>query len=364
MGIIASKKAFEMEFHWIFVLIAGAVIIGFFFMIAQKQQTASHEKLGVEIATQLDAAFASALQSQGTTQPMPLPSEGIKFYAGDTNAPCGVPPSCDCNYYVFDRPTKFEDKIMFAPNELAATQAIVWTLDFKAPFRATNFFYMTTTKTKYVIVASETDPAVRQMKDKLVKDMPEQIEKQVIAPAQVKDILYNYASTRIIFLNENPADYLQLIISASKEKDVSILNLRLNGEAEFYNKKSNKNTFESVKTVYLADLTNADAAISDAVLYSAIFSENPHLYECQLKQAYQKLNNVAKIIRKRAEQITEKIKTDKPQCAYPTQTLKELEDSAQKAAEEPARAGAILTIAQQLQEQYKTLLISNCPGLY
>lgn len=361
-----NKKAFEVEFHWVFVLIAGALILGFFFMVAQKQKTASNERLALTLSTEIDAAFMSALQSKGTEQPMPLPSTGISFHT--QNSPvCGIAPACDCNFYIYDRPTPFADKIMFTPNDLTAIEAILWTKEWKTPFRATNFFYMTTNKIKYVFVMSN-DPGVLRIKNKILMDLPDTMEKQILNSQQeIDQIKYNFENTRIIFLKEEPSsESLAQILKASKGKQASVLHLDLNGLARFFTKKQNKNEFEKIlQNQMILDTTSNEPAINEAQMYAAIFSESPHLYECQMKEAYKKLSYVTKIIKKRAEQITTEIATTKPQCtSYPTQTLTDLQSIAENSITNPAGAGAILPLAQQLQSQSLNLLISNCPGLY
>ena len=40
-----NRKGFELQFNWIFVLIAGALILAFFFTIAQKQRNLSQQSV-------------------------------------------------------------------------------------------------------------------------------------------------------------------------------------------------------------------------------------------------------------------------------------------------------------------------------
>jgi hypothetical protein len=55
----------ESQVHWIFILIAGALIIGFFATIVVKQKAASEIALQGKVSQQLDAIFAGAQQCQG-----------------------------------------------------------------------------------------------------------------------------------------------------------------------------------------------------------------------------------------------------------------------------------------------------------
>jgi len=356
---INNKKAFEVEFHWIFILIAGAAILAFFFVMAEKQKTISQEKLSLELSTQFDAAFISAIQSKGTTQTMPLPSEGIEINCGKTQL-------CDCKYTVLGRPTSFGDKIIFAPNKLDDYEAQIKTFDWTAPFRATNFLFMTTTKIKYVIVYSDTDAPIRELEIQLLKDLPATLKLQTTT--DISKIVYDEDKIRLVFLTNPDPTLLNTILSANKRKDINAVYInKQNNEATFYNKKQNSNSFEQTTLKFLADSTSADS-VNNALMYATIFAEDPHLYECQSKEAYKKLSYIAMIIHERAKELSSQMQ-DKPQCAtlYPIQTgqtLDNLKKSAQQASNDLNTAGNILPLAQQLQTQNKELLTTSCPVIY
>jgi len=44
---MVGKRGIEMQFHWIFILIAGAIILAFFFSLVAKQKSLSEEKLSI-----------------------------------------------------------------------------------------------------------------------------------------------------------------------------------------------------------------------------------------------------------------------------------------------------------------------------
>lgn len=357
-AITRNKKAFEMEFHWVFVLIAGALILIFFFTMAQKQKTISQDRLTLTLSTQLENVFISAMQNEGTAQTIPLPTKGIIFYA-PSQQPCGQT-LCDCNYYIFDRPTKFADKIMFVPNELNAPEAIVWTFAWKTPFRATNFFYMTTKKTKYLFVVNTEDSASKQLKNKILRDLPEEIEKEIIEDTSKlsKTETYNFENTRIIFINKEPS--VSEVNTASKGRQASIVHIDLqNNEAIFYNKKTT-GSFEQTTQKFMLDTTGSEA-INEAMLYGVIFAEHPHLYECQIKEAYKKLSNVARIIKMRAGEIETAIQPTKPQCVYPTTVIGTMETNAKNAAQNPLTA-TLLGEAKALKKIAEEQL--DCPHIY
>ena len=121
-----KKKAIAMQFHWIFILVAGAIILAFFFSLVQKQRVLSQEKLSITLATDMEAVFSGAIESKGTAQPLVIPRTGIAFSCSQ---------ACECNFWIGNKATEFREKIIFAPDLIADQDAIAWADEFKMPFR-------------------------------------------------------------------------------------------------------------------------------------------------------------------------------------------------------------------------------------
>ncbi|MBI4140578.1 hypothetical protein HY485_01940 [Candidatus Woesearchaeota archaeon] len=346
-----NKRAFEMEFHWIFILIAGAVILGFFFMMAQKQKTASQERLATNLLTELNSAFVAALQSKGTAQLLNLPTSGIELSCGKTDI-------CDCKYTILGRDKTTGDNIIFGPQKLTDAKATLWTLDWKAPYRATNFLYLTTQQVKYVIVSSD-EPIIKQFETKILRDLPTTLKIQTVT--NIQEINFGTEHTRVTYLT-NPD--IQQLTNKAKGKDVSTVYIQPPNNVTFYTRKNNNEAFTPITLPFLSD-PQAEQAINDATLYAAIFSNNPHLYKCQMQTAYKKLANVASVIIARAQELqTETDAQGKTQCTYPIDTLQKLKTEAQKAAQGQDTSNTIIQYSQELHNANKVLLTSNCPVLY
>ena len=86
-----NKKAITLQFHWIFILIAGGIILAFFFSIASKQGDLSDEKLSLSLVHSIDMILELAESSEGTSQVIPLPKKGI-------SASCSS--GCDCYFSI------------------------------------------------------------------------------------------------------------------------------------------------------------------------------------------------------------------------------------------------------------------------
>lgn len=348
-----NKNAFEMEFHWIFILIAGAVILGFFFMMAQKQKTIAQEKLATNLLTELTSAFVAALQSKGTAQLLNLPTSGIELT-------CGLTDICDCKYLILGKDKSMGDNILFGPQKLNDAKATLWTLDWKAPFRATNLLYMTTQQIKYVIVSSN-EPVIKQFETKILRDLPTTLKMQVVT--NIQEINLDAEHIRVIFLT-NPGEMMQELTNKARGKEVSAVHIEPPNKATFYTRKNNNEQFSKAELPFLSD-PQAEQTINDAMIYAAIFSNDPHLYKCHLQTAYKKLAYVASIILARAEELQKETETQgKTQCVYPTKLIENFRLETTRAAQGQDTSTTIIQYAQELHNANRVLLTSNCPVLY
>ncbi|MCX6708079.1 MAG: hypothetical protein NTW67_00315 [Candidatus Woesearchaeota archaeon] len=149
----SGKKGFELQFHWIFVIIAGALILAFFFSVANKQRNLSQEKLQLTLATDIENIFTGAIVSRGTAQKLPVPPQGIAFECTE---------GCECKFKIANAGKDFGDKSMFAPALLQGQDIVVWSLELKLPYRVTKTQQqMTSTKyeeyqhTKFILLDVE-----------------------------------------------------------------------------------------------------------------------------------------------------------------------------------------------------------------
>src|SRR3989344_3501184 len=84
------KGQLSMPFHWIYVLLAGGVILFFFIGIAARQKTSSEEQLSVTLAQKLDGIFTGAAQTKQTFEAIDLPELDLYFFCEDDSASYSV----------------------------------------------------------------------------------------------------------------------------------------------------------------------------------------------------------------------------------------------------------------------------------
>ncbi len=348
-----NKRAFEIQFHWIFILIAGAVILAFFFGIMQKQQDLSQQNLAITLSYHMDAIFTGAIESKGSDQPLVTPKPGIAFSCGNT---------CDCKFYIGGKGEgeSFKDKLIFAPAFIKDYDAVAWTVEWKLPFRVANFLLLTNPGIKYYLVYDTNVPYSAQLYQRVTKDLPKAIVFETLnSPSYVADTRpEGYAHTRFIFLGTtanlhslHPDFYEESISGVEIDSD--------SRNAIFYDKSDPDTlTFNQRKSLLAGDAT----------VFAAFFAADYQMYDCVMKSAFSKLGIVAEVHSIRANTLDE---LDRPECAYDSAYLADVSLAAKQMANADALSGEstvlrerILGVQSELKRQNNNLLNQGCPELY
>jgi hypothetical protein len=359
-----SKRAIEMQFNWIFILIAGAVILAFFFNVVQKQRTLSEEKLSIKLASQMDAIFSGAIESKGTIQPLATPQPGIAFSCSDT---------CVCKYHVGKSGIEFNDKLIFAPPLIKEQDARAWAVEWKLPFRIANFLMLTNPAIKYYLVYDSANPLSAQAFQRISKGLPKEINRETISsPSGAGDVSPGgYVQTRFVFIGTSEPDLGNLRMEFQSE-DVSGVWLDDTLEKVVFYEKSDPDRLEFNQ--YPSSLAGEETA------YAAIFAADHMMYNCMMERAFDKLGAIAGVHEARARALQETmgaLDTPRLDCvgAYDP-IITSLANMRQKAvllgtsfSQEADAQGAgalagILGVQTELNTQNTNLIKQNCPEIY
>ncbi len=359
-----NRRGIELQFNWIFVLIAGAIILAFFFSVVQKQRALSEDKLSLTLSAQMDAVFAGAIESKGTTQAsLVTPRQGIAF---SCSSGCGA-----CKYYIGKASTDFGDKLLFAPALIKGQNSIASAMEWKFPFRIANFLLLTSPAIKYFLIYDSSSPLSVQIFQRVSKMLPKEINQQtfpsVSAAYQVAP--EGYEHTRFVFLGTSEPD-LGRLNPQFMEEDVSGVWIDQDFSKIIFYEKSEEGSldFNSYPSLLAGDATAA----------AAVFAADHDLYNCVMRKAFYRLSIVAGVHAARAKALKAIMEAeDRIGCSSAYAAVsRELEDAALKATilgrsfpegEAPEEAEALrnLVSAQsRLQQQNKDLLQSSCPELY
>jgi len=271
----SKKGVVEIQFNWIFALIAGAVIIALFTGIILKQKNISETSKNSLILNNLDAILSGSEASPGTSKVTRIPETKIEFR---------------CNSYSVDKVSKqINSMTVFTPSVLEGNKLITWTLDWNLPYRITNFVYLTNPRVRYVFVADDSN---KVFAGNILGLMPKQI---------VDDTIYSNVNNigneghdyvRIIFFGQQPT--LPTNFKGMKKGTVTALKITKDsgnndiGTLDFFEVENN-NFVKKGNSYYIKEPT----------LFGAIFTDDIENYNCVMRNAFEKLDIVSQIYQAR-----------------------------------------------------------------
>ncbi len=281
---MSKKAAIEVQFNWIFIIIAGALILLFFISIVTKQKAISDTRISSTILVDLETILTGAKVSTGTVNLIKIPSSEIRF-------------ECN-NYRIKDVNIPVRDKIIFSPDILKGVNLITWALDWNMPYWITNFLYVTSPEVRYIIVNDTGSDFAETIYDSW---LPEEIGKEFVnAGADVAD--KNNYRVKYVFVNQNPASLGDPMLNGIRRMDnehVTAINIspdptRNKGMISFFEKSGSTWQLKGT-TPYLGRES----------LIGAIFSHDIEMYNCSMKKAFEKLAIVTDIYLNRSKELVE-----------------------------------------------------------
>jgi len=284
-----KKAIIDVQFNWIFIIIAGAVILLFFVSVINKQKTISDNQISVTILNDMESILTGAKVSTGTVNLVAIPKTQIGF-------------ECD-RYFIGNARIPIRDKVIFSPDLIKGTELITWALDWSVPFWATNFLYLTTKEVRYVIV----DDPLGNLAEKIHDDwLPEDLTKELVDPGDIIDYTNNYRVKFIFVGAANNPDHSMLTNSDLPEKNVQAIQIvgdENTGDIFFYT--NNAGTWVPSSKPSIIPYLNKES------LLGAIFANDNERFECAMKKAYKKLYIMADTYHYRSGQLST---YSSPQC--------------------------------------------------
>jgi hypothetical protein len=133
-----EKKGQGVQFNWIFVIVAGGLILLFFMFFTARYFELHNLRVGSETARGLDQVFLSA---KSTPQYKTFNLEGNNF---DLNFECG--------FFVIDGNYRQEiDYVLFGTDVSDTDELLIWSREFNKPFKVDNVVYVLDTRKKIYV---------------------------------------------------------------------------------------------------------------------------------------------------------------------------------------------------------------------
>ena len=318
----SKKGVISVQFNWVFILIAGVLILLFFGSLVLKGKETSDTSIAETIITNMQTIMTGAEVSVRTINTIKIPDKEIEV---------------SCNSISVGQVSKpiTKNKIVFAPDVIKGRLLLAWAFDWNAPYHITNFLYLTTPDIKYIFIEPLNDDA-----EKIFNMLPEKINKKKEASSDIRDTGNNF---KLVFFNYPSPDVPSDLKSVSDRRVTAInINSDIN-KIEFYKKRGDEFKPDG-ETDY----------IGNPMILGAMFSGNHENYECNVKKAFNKLRIVSMVYEERTNTLkgvysgTDCITYyDSPIIDYSTDSIAEIEIT----------ISSIETSNQYLQS-------SSCPTIY
>ena len=342
-----GKKGFAIQFNWLFVLLGGVVIVGFFFAIINNI-TAGEEREGAQKTTQeLNDLLKASLASRDTQK--------IVFFDKKISFSCDGEVS---NYHIkggYQR-VRYDFNVIFSPGTLEGRELIVQTSIFEVPFKSQPLVYVNNKDIEYVIVGST--PILTIVNNLL----PENVTKINIPGASIAGYPNNnYAHTVFILTDKNFLATLSDFNSPNNKAYAIVINqaggVSLEyGNVTFYYHDSSSGFVED-GTVSFLELET---------MIGAVISHNKTLYECNFKKVLERVELLSQLHSQRMINYTN---LASPLCTdYYTVAKNHLDDIYTYASSDPltpSELGSLAAAINALKSLNSYILVkTECPLIY
>lgn len=285
-----KRAQVEVTFNWIYIVIAGAVILLFFAGIIVKQKIASEQGLDQDVMRIMENIFTAAQVSENTKTV--IDAGGLRDYTFYFKCEEGV-----TRYGLEGRSMPVEDTAspIFAPNQIQSSLFITWSVPYKLPFKVIDFLFVTSGNTKYLLYG-DTDRSRDFIR--AISNTSSGTQNQVgfnfqkIEDLQEIDPGKNFQIRIVDFKGEiKNRDKLP---PAVEEKINSFLPERVTAVSFIGSGSSTKiqyffydQEWKRYNSELLPLISSSEK--NDAAFYAAIFSGNDAIYQCNMKKAFQRL---------------------------------------------------------------------------
>ena len=281
----SKKGVVEVQLNWIFVLIAGAIILLFFAGIVIRQKAVSETKISLNVLNKLKSTVSKTGVAAGTTTLLDIPETEILWDCTTKELRIEGAPSVDIGTQIF-----------FAPDVLKGRRLLLWTQEWSTPFYVTNFLYATPPQIRYLLVYEDND--AKQEAERINRTLPEEMNIEIVSKNEFEYLedKNNYRVKVILLGFENPDLNIDNLLPTQIPKEtINIIQLDPRDIDGFNLYFFKGDTFTKEKTKYISK--------EDPSYYAAIFADTKENYDCMMKSAFKRLDKIKEIYAERVEEL-------------------------------------------------------------
>ncbi len=282
-----KKGQIELTFNWIYVALAGAIILLFFVGIVVRQAKVSEEQLSGEVVRVMGSILAGASVSEKTRNS--VEAGGLADYILYFDCADGVG-----EFGLKGKPARMQNSIdpIFAPKEIQSPLIVFWSLPYHLPFKVIDFLFVTSPNRKYYLTGTDSkfideflNATTGLKKEGLNREyVAELADLQAEGNIEVRVVDVDGSQ---IFEKRVPSS----LLSFPDQKVSAIAFISGTNQANYYQKEGDSWKKLNPHPVEIISLDEE----KNAAKYAAIFAENDELYECNMKKAFDRLEILTEI---------------------------------------------------------------------
>ncbi len=278
--MIPKKAQLDVSFNWIYILIAGVVILLFFTGIIVRQKAASEQQLSTDAVRIMGSIFTAAGVSEKTKNSIDI--SGLADYTLTFNC------EDDVGEYGIKDGYRVQNAIepVFAPLEIQGTRLSLWSLPYTFPFKVIDFLFITSENTKYFFLGQ--DYFIDEFLDQTAAD--EKIRFHINAERinNLDEVQPgNNFQIRMVDFSHTIREGLPVPVSVRQMEDdkVTAIVFSAAGQADYYQKQDA--VWMKLNRVPVPIISLAGER--DAAKYAAIFAGNDQVYQCNMQKVFRRL---------------------------------------------------------------------------
>lgn len=334
---ITKRGAIELQFNWIFVLIAGAIILIFLVTLINGIKSSGIKKIDVGVLQNMDAVLRTAQESSINSEET---FRIIEMYGTPVKMICDIDDISSINIKGSEKST--EGLIVFSKSDLKGN-IYAWTVNWNTPMLVGSFLLLTDERTQYVFVGDSSEII------ELYNSFPLNKTKKYISSANGFSCS-GFDNCRLIFYRTAPDSLPGKSSAVIINPDSDILEDPLNSYGTILFKEG-----LTTKTSYF---------LKKESIYGAIFSEDKEYYECTMRKALKRLRFATSILLDRTNEIEGQLNNNRCQEYYINFPgfFNQIKNNADELSE--AKISAIYTLSKTLERESEDLSRASCPAVY
>lgn len=291
-----TKRGFALQFSWIFVLIGGAIFLGFFISLIRNFDVGESQQTSQESTQELESLLKISSAVSDTQKIVPFKTEKeIIFSCIDEVSEYRIEGAI--------KSARYDYNVIFSPDKLRDDEMVVQASVFEAPFRVIPVVYLTDKNIEYVFVGDS--PLINI----LYNSMPSGAIKKSISRLDFAGHLDNNYD-HVVFILEDDDEYLLGgSLSQFNNPHDRVFAVMLTtygniewGEIRFYKYISNSFTLDGSFVPFLETYLDQQKSI---LALGGVISHNRDLYECNLKKILRRLALMAELHNQRLNVYTD-----------------------------------------------------------